>query len=373
MRHRLADIALAAFDRAAFGRAALGRAALGLAASAAMVRPRTAVRSTRLAARLAASLAGLLAAAVPAGSLSAQLHGQHWDVTPETDRPTVGDTVTLAFRVRLDERDLLFDTVPKPAVTPPDWVRILSVEKLQRQPDRIFIGHAKVAFYRPGKQLVPIFQLPFMRSVKGLERGTFASDSATVEVIPVLTAGSSGTLRDIKEVPSPKRPGPAELIAGLAALAAAGWLAWRARRPQGSPPLAQPASAGPPIVVPDPHGEALRRLDAAVSAGWSSRDVVRFYAEVTDALRDYLEAYGIPARERTTSELRWALPAALAAGRPLRHFSSVFDAADLVKFAHWRPEAAEADSFAAEARALLQRWAQSGALVEEPAPMEARP
>ena len=67
----------------------------------------------------------------------------------------MGDTVTLAFRVRLDERDLLFDTVPQPAVTPPDWIRILSVEKLQRQPDRIFVGRARIAFYRPGTQAVP--------------------------------------------------------------------------------------------------------------------------------------------------------------------------------------------------------------------------
>jgi len=44
-------------------------------------------------------------------------------VTPEADRTTVGDTVTLAFRVRLDERDLLFDTIPKPARTLPDWIR----------------------------------------------------------------------------------------------------------------------------------------------------------------------------------------------------------------------------------------------------------
>jgi hypothetical protein len=64
--------------------------------------------------------------------VAAQLHGQHWTVTPEPDRATVGDTVTLAFRVRLDERDLLFDTVPKPARTLPDWIRVFGIEKLQR-------------------------------------------------------------------------------------------------------------------------------------------------------------------------------------------------------------------------------------------------
>jgi hypothetical protein len=315
-------------------------------------------------------LCATLRLAAPA---SAQLHGQHWTVTPETTRPTVGDTVTLAFRLRLDERDLLFDTVPKPAVTPPDWVRILSVDKLQRQPDRLFVGQARIAFYRPGKQPVPIFQLPFMRSVKGLERGTVSSDSATVEVAPVLTAGSSGTLRDIKEIPPLPRPGAAELIAGLAALSVAGWLAWRARRPHVTHLPAEPD--GVPALVPpaNPYDDALRRLDAVVAARLNVQDVARHFAEVTEVLRDYLEAHGIPARERTTSELRWTLPAPLAGGEALRGFRSVFDAADLVKFAHWRPGADQADAFAREARALLQAWERSGALAEQPEPVEARP
>jgi hypothetical protein len=72
----------------------------------------------------------VLVSCASARQLAAQLHGQHWTVTPETERATVGDTVTLAFRVRLDERDLLFDTVPKPARTLPDWIRVFGVEEL---------------------------------------------------------------------------------------------------------------------------------------------------------------------------------------------------------------------------------------------------
>jgi hypothetical protein len=289
-------------------------------------------------------------------SLAAQLHGQHWDVTPETTRPTVGDTVTLAFRVRLDERDLLFDTVPKPALTPPDWIRVLSVEKLQRQPDRIFVGRARIAFYRPGTQAVPVFQLPFMRSVKGLSRGTLSSDSATVEVIPVLTAGSSATLRDIKEPRSSRGSAPLELLLGLAALAAAGWLAWRARRHGPAEASAVAVGPAPPPPLPDPYHQALARLAEIEAERWAARDVARYYAEITDAVRDYLEAYGVPARERTTSELRWVLQPALLAGDGARRFGTVFDAADLVKFARSRPDAGAAAEFIGEARALLASW-----------------
>jgi hypothetical protein len=293
--------------------------------------------------------------AVPA-RLPAQLHGQHWDVTPETTRPTVGDTITLAFRVRLDERDLLYDTVPQPALTPPDWVRILSVDKLQRQPDRIFVGRARIAFYRPGRQAVPLFQLPFMRSVKGVTRGTFTSDSASVEVVPVLTAGSSATLRDIKE-PKPSGGAPFELLLGLGALAVAGWLAWRARRrPVVEPGSVEPGPAPPPL-LPDAYQQALARLAEIEGAGWARGDVARHYAAVADTLRDYLAAAeGIPARERTTREVVGALPSHLRAGLLRRSCARVLDAADLVKFARSRPDADTAAEYLGDARMLLAGW-----------------
>jgi hypothetical protein len=298
----------------------------------------------------------LLLASSLSSPLAAQLHGQHWTVTPDTGRATVGDTITLAFRVRLDERDLLFDTVPKPARTLPDWIRVFGVEKLQRQPDRIFLGKARVAFYRPGRQAVPIFELPFMRSVKGLSRGTLASDSATVEIVPVLGAGSSATLRDIKEPAAAEGPDPLELGLGLLALAVAGWLTWRARRrgSAGVPETLAAASAVPP--PRDPYDIAADRLAAIERERWAARDVARHYAEVTDVLRDYLEAHGVPARERTTSELRWTLAPRLLVGRGRRRFETVFDAADLVKFARWRPGVNDAEGFLVAARELLASW-----------------
>src|SRR5919107_4345204 len=119
-------------------------------------------------------------------SASAQVSNQSFQVTSATPRPTVGDTVVLTFRVRLDERDLLFDTIPRPIGDLPSGIRILAVEKLQRSPDRIFHGHAHLTFFRTGRQPVPIFGLPFMRSVKGVQRATLASDSAFVEIAPLL-------------------------------------------------------------------------------------------------------------------------------------------------------------------------------------------
>lgn len=293
--------------------------------------------------------------------LPAQLHGQHWDVTPEAGQATVGDPVTIDFRVRLDERDLLFDTVPKPAQSTPNWVHVLSVEKLQRQPDRIFVGRARVAFYRPGRQPVPVFELPFMRSVKGLSRGTLSSDSASVEIVPLVTEASSATLRDIKEPVRTSGPDPLELSLGLAALVAAGWLAWRAGRRVPGPARASLTPAEFPAPPPrDPYEIALDRLAAIEAEPWAAREVARHYEAVADALRDYLEAHGVPARERTTWELRWALPPALLAGGARRGFEQVFEDADLVKFAHWRPDPEAAVAFLGAARELLSQWQAAG-------------
>jgi hypothetical protein len=304
-------------------------------------------------------------------SLEAQLHGQHWDVTPETARPTVGDTITLAFRVRLDERDLLYDTVPEPVLTPPDWVRILSIEKLQRQPDRLFTGHARIVFYRPGRQAVPLFELPFMRSVKGLTRGTLMSDSTSVEVVPVLTAGASATLRDIKEPVRPAGRLTLALVIGVAAVAAAGWLAWRARRRAAVQPTVVEAGPVPEPPPPDPYELAMARLSDIERKRWPDRDVARHYAEITDALRDYLEAYAVPARERTTSELRWVLPDDALSRERESGFEAVFETADLVKFARSRPSTEEANAFTAAARDLLETWRtvrwHEAAAVEGPA------
>ena len=201
-----------------------------------------------------------------------------------------------------------------------------------------------------------MFELPFMRSVKGLSRGTFSSDSATVEIVPLVQEASSATLRDIKE-PVPRRgPGAVELLLGLAALAAAGWLAWRARRRALPSVPASPLPAEAPPEPRDPYEIALDRLAVVEDAGWAAADVARHYEAVADALRDYLEAYGVPARERTTAELRWALPPALLAGGARRRFEQVFEDADLVKFAHWRPGADAAGAFLGVARALLVRW-----------------
>jgi hypothetical protein len=287
---------------------------------------------------------------------------QEFRVTPESARPTVGDSVTLGFRIRLDERDLLVDTVPHPIGPLPDGVRLISVEKMQRTPDRIFHGHARIVFYRPGRQAVPVFGLPFMRIVEGVDRATLTSDSAYVTVSPVLPPGNPA-LKDIREF-EPKPRFPWDFLAGGILLVAALLLARRRLRraaPASSPRALAPQQPSP--TVTDPLSLALEALLTIEREQWPERgEVPRHYEAVVNVMRDYLEsAASIPAREQTTAEVLWALPPHLSEAGLRDRLLELLVEADLVKFARLRPEAAAAHRFLGRSRSLLETWHRTGA------------
>jgi hypothetical protein len=294
-----------------------------------------------------------------AQDLSGQVAGQSFEAVPETTNPTVGDSVTIHFRVRLDERDLLFDTIPQTVGALPPGVRVLSVEKMSRRPDRIFHGRARIAFYRPGKQPIPIFGLPFMRAVKGVQRATLASDSAFVEITPLLPAGNQ-PLKDIVELE--RRPVALLPLLALALLltAAAASHALIRRRRRRLPVLPEPDSPAE-TVAPTPYRIALDRLAAVEAERWPSRGhVAAHYEAVAQILRQYLEeAENVGACERTTSELLWALPPYLSRAGLRDRCHDLLSEADMVKFAQVRPGDLTAADFLPRARHLLRAWHQA--------------
>ena len=290
-------------------------------------------------------------------SVSAQVSGQSFQVTPEVDSATVGDSVALRFRVRLDERDLLFDTVPQPVTALPPGLRVLSVDKLARGPDRIFYGRARVAFYRTGHRAVPVFGLPFMRAVKGLQRATLASDTAFVEIVSLLPAGNP-SLKDIREIElgSPRGPWTLVGVATAALLLLAGYFRLHRRRAQVSP-LVEPSPAVP-AHSPTAYDLALDQLGGIGRTHWPERGhVARHYEAIVDVLRGYLEAKEqLPARESTTEELIWAIPPHLSDNGLRDEFRELLDQADLVKFARFRPDPETAERFLEQCSRLLRHW-----------------
>jgi hypothetical protein len=300
----------------------------------------------------------VLGAAVSFGATaSAQVANQAFEVTVAPGRRTVGDTVVLNFRVRLDERDLLFDTIPQPTGALPAGVRILAVEKLQRTPDRIFHGHARLAFYRTGRQPIPVFGLPFMRSVKGVQRATLASDSAFVDIAPLLPAGNP-PLKDIRGLERTPGASPLPLLAGLGLLLGSLvlYLRRRGRRPASF--VAESAVSPVEVSLSTPYQIAVAELDRIAREKWPAQgQPARHYAAVADTLREYLElAEALPARERTSAEVLWSLSPHLAEGGLREKFREILEEADLVKFARMRPDLPAANRFLEQSRALLKSW-----------------
>jgi hypothetical protein len=295
-------------------------------------------------------------AALP-GAAAAQLPNQSFELVPQHARATVGDTILVQFRIRLDQGDLLYDTIPQPVSALPDGVRLLSVEKLHRAADRSMIGRAVVVFFRPGRQAVPVFGLPFMRSVKGLTRGTIVSDSAFVEIVPVAPPGNP-ELKDIRETLDRPRSDWWPVVAALAAAGAAGVEVLRRRhRPREAATTAPPVSAWAAL-VPDPYERARARLQAIDGPGSAAHgEVDQRYAAAVDTLRAYLdEAHGIPAPARTTGELVPTLPPALTRDSLGVRFATLLTEADLVKFARARPDPGVAGEVVRRATALLEEW-----------------
>lgn len=305
-------------------------------------------------------------AALSAGSakdLSAQLPGQSFSVIPDTGAVTVGDTVTVRFRIRLHERDQLLDSVPQVAGDLPPVVRVLSIDRLRRSHPQAYEGSARIAFYRPGRRPLPTFGVPFMRVVEGVSRATLPSDSAFVLITPVLPTAGNPSLKDIRELE--KRPlSPWTWPAVLVAMFAAGWVLLRRRRRRVDQRVSvAPTTIDIPAPEPTPYEIALARLLQVEAENWPSRGLIEpHYEAVAQTLRQYLEdAHQVGALERTTAELVWALPPELGRGGLRDACREILAEADLVKFAEARPDAAAAAEFLRHAREMLDAWHRAAA------------
>jgi hypothetical protein len=273
-------------------------------------------------------------------------------MTTTPDSATVGDTVTIHFRLRLGERDLLFDTIPVPLGQRHDGVQILSIGRLTRDTSRVFHGEAKVAFYRPGKQEVPGFGVGFARVVAAIEHAVLGTQPAVIEIIPTLPAGDQ-PLKDIRPLartPAPRWP----WIVVPLVLAVAYWSMRKRRARQPAAAVAAGARVAP---GPTPLETALRQLERIEREGWAAQgELTRHYEAVANVVRDYLVvAEATPARELTTRELIGTL-ARRGERDDLASCRQFLEDADQVKFAAAARPTEAAGQYLGSARELLTGW-----------------
>jgi hypothetical protein len=329
------------------------------------------VRGAAIGAALAAGIAVAMRPH-PGRAQAPDWNSQVFEMTAEPGHATVGDSVTVRFRIHLHERDLLSDSLARPVADLPEGVRLLDLTPLRKVGDRALEGRARLGFYRVGHRPIPLFGVPFVRIVSG-QRGVLVSDSAYVDIDPVAPAGNP-TLRDIKEIERQRGPDPRLVVALLGAAGVAGLALLLRRRLRVPPPGAfEPEPEGGPAVVLGPYEIALARLSQIERERWPARgEVDRHYDGVAYVVRRYLEdAHGIPALERTTGELVWALPPALADGGRRDRCAAFLTEADLVKFARHRPDDADAARLLRAARELLGGWRDAASRPASPEPADA--
>lgn len=174
--------------------------------------------------------------------------------------------------------------------------------------------------------------------------------------IGVETVGldDTGDIREIKGPLSIARSwwGPLAWLVLAVAVAAGVVHLWRRRRTR---PVARPA--GPPPPPPRPHDvvalEALAALEA--SSMLERGEVKEYHVQVSEIVRTYVEGQlAVPALELTTGEVVAGLRRA-ALGEPVcGSFGAFLERCDLVKFAKWRPSAADSRGALEQARELVR-------------------
>lgn len=157
------------------------------------------------------------------------------------------------------------------------------------------------------------------------------------------------------EAPAAPFPRPPRTLlwvgSAVAALALIGGLLWLLLRRKDARPTAA-------AIAQPPHVKALRALERLRTAPRRTEaEVGRFYVEVSDVLRRYLEErFGLHAPERTTEEFLRELESGDALAREHRgELQEFLSQCDLVKFARHRPNESDHLATFALAEAFIER------------------
>ncbi len=176
----------------------------------------------------------------------------------------------------------------------------------------------------------------------------------TLAVDSLTQAPADSLVPDRGPIPTELRPIDYAVAAGLLLLLIAlVWLAIAAVRRARARKRERLAVAAAPI----PADELYRQALAAIREAGDTLSFDVYYERLSGAIRDYAAAVtGVPARDRTTTEIERELKAAgVVSGEGLEALSSALRRADLAKFARRAGGWDEARAALAEAERLPQR------------------
>ena len=207
----------------------------------------------------------------------------------------------------------------------------------------------EVVRFSAGTVQTPSFQI----SLSDEQGNVVKKEVARVKItINSLLSAEKENLRDLKpQIEMPTPPGWLLVLAGLltllTAVAVLWWWSehWRKKRSQDV------------LSQEDSHYNALDDLAAIEALDLISKQAWKeYYARVSDALRRYIEKQlRVPALESTTAEIKTALFKKKLATGEISMLVSLFQEADLVKFARYLPNQEEARQLLQNARLFIQK------------------
>jgi hypothetical protein len=258
------------------------------------------------------------------------------EVSADRSSVTVGDPVTLTFRLRhaKDVRIVTFDADRALAA-------LEVLDQKEGAPRVLDDGRIEemrtvtVAAYETGsKELAPVRVI--YKDAAGKE-GSVAARRIPINVTSVLTEGQNEPADLKKPAEMPERAlWPFMLLLALLAAALVAFLWWRhrrRRRPVGEAAL--------PAAPPRPaHEIAYAELQRLLSTNLLEKGAVKeFYIELAEIIRRYLGSrYGIDTFDRTSSEILESLRMTRAPVKAMAMISEFLSACDLVKFAKHLPD-----------------------------------
>jgi len=196
-----------------------------------------------------------------------------------------------------------------------------------------------LAAYKIGRFWIPQIPIRFIRPDSATSE--LLTDSLMVDIVSVASGDSLVDIKGLKPQIyfGSQFPWLYVLIAAVVLAAFGVWI-WKRRKKSEAAAEAEPVDTRPPWVIADEAMRKLRESDLLARAEFKL-----FYLRLTEILRAYIEPrFGIDALDRTTSELRVELRRISLGDHHYDLLFGLFDSADLVKFAKFKPDVSQAES-----------------------------
>jgi hypothetical protein len=267
---------------------------------------------------------------------------------------TIGDPAEYTVTIRRDPSVQILSTIPIPAA---DIFKIKKIDEFKREEKgKVTEGRRMtLTTFRLGEFILDPIQIQYR--IGGGNPQTIETNRIFLTVKSVAAGEMKTDIRGIKSVLSIPRRFFVFLVSCLSALAASlvgFWLYRRFVKPR--------AVSAPPEALLTPEEEAVLYLNQLFESDLLKKGKVKeYYLRLSEILRIYFEKrFEILAVESTTYEIVRLLKRKEIGGSLLDKIEEVLEAADLAKFAKWKPEPTK----------ILELNQKSRQIVEEARPKE---